>query len=50
MFHVEVESVNVMNVRGKPRRYGRSQGHKSNWRKAVVTLGEGHSIEIVPGA
>lgn len=50
MFHVEVASVNVMNVRGKPRRYGRSQGHRANWRKAVVTLSEGHSIDIVPGA
>ncbi len=49
MFHVEVLSVNVMNVRGKPRRMGRSQGHRPSWRKAVVTLREGHSIEVVPG-
>lgn len=49
MFHVEVLSVNVMNVRGKPRRLGRSQGYRPNWRKAIVTLREGHSIEVVPG-
>ncbi len=49
MFHVEVNRVNVMNVRGKPRRFGRFQGHRADWRKAVVTLGEGHSIEIFPG-
>ncbi len=49
MFHVEVMSVNVMNVRGKPRRMGRFEGHRSSWRKAVVTLREGHTIEIVPG-
>ena len=49
MFRVEVASVNVMNVRGKPRRMGRFAGHRANWRKAVVTLREGHSIEVVPG-
>lgn len=49
MFHVEVASVNVMNVRGKPRRMGRFEGHRASWRKAVVTLREGHSIEVVPG-
>ena len=50
MFHVEVARVNVMNVPGKPRRQGRSEGRRSNWRKAVVTLREGHSIDVYPGA
>ena len=49
MFRVEVVAVNVMNVRGKPRRYGRFEGRRARWRKAVVTLGEGQSIEIFPG-
>jgi large subunit ribosomal protein L23 len=49
MFHVEVERVNVMNVKGKPRRFGRFAGVRPNWRKAVVTLREGHSIDIFPG-
>ncbi len=49
MFHVEVASVNVMNVRGKPRRMGRFEGHQPSWRKAVVTLRDGHTIEVVPG-
>jgi large subunit ribosomal protein L23 len=49
MFHVEVERVNVMNVKGKPRRFGRFQGMRPDWRKAVVTLREGHSIDIFPG-
>lgn len=49
MFRVEVAAVNVMNVRGKPRRYGRFQGRRAQWRKAVVTLDEGQSIEIFPG-
>jgi large subunit ribosomal protein L23 len=42
--------VNVMNVPGKPRRLGRFEGRRSNWRKAVVTLREGHSIDVYPGA
>lgn len=49
LFRVEVAAVNVMNVRGKPRRYGRFEGRRARWRKAVVTLGEGQSIEIFPG-
>lgn len=50
MFHVEVEDVNVMNVRGKQRRYGRYVGYRPDWRKAVVTLREGHEIDVMPGA
>jgi large subunit ribosomal protein L23 len=50
MFHVAVARVNVMNVPGKPRRLGRFEGRRSNWRKAVVTLREGHSIDVYPGA
>ena len=50
MFHVEVQQVNVMNVRGKPRRMGRFVGRRADWRKAVVTLRDGHSIDIYPGA
>ncbi len=49
MFHVEVARVNIMNVRGKPRRFGRFRGYRSDWKKAVVTLREGHSIDIYPG-
>ena len=49
MFHVEVSSVNVMNMRGKPRRFGRFEGHRPGWRKAIVTLREVHVIEVVPG-
>jgi len=49
MFHVEVEAVNVMNVRGKSRRFGRYSGPRPDWRKAIVTLRTGHKIDIVPG-
>lgn len=48
LFKVKVASVNVMMYSGKPKRAGRSPitGHRSDWKKAVVTLSEG-SIEIV---
>ena len=44
---VKVKAVNVMNYDGKPKRAGKSMkvGHRSNWKKAVVTLSEG-SIDV----
>lgn len=51
-FGVEVDAVNVMNVRGKERRRGMkrgraaSVGHTAAWKKAIVTLKEGHTIEL----
>ncbi|MFA5047908.1 MAG: 50S ribosomal protein L23 [Patescibacteria group bacterium] len=38
--------VNVLNYAGKKVRYGRSAGKMKNWRKAVITLPEGKSIDI----
>ena len=40
LFGVKVEKVNTMNVRGQMRRYGRFEGYKASWKKAVVTLTE----------
>lgn len=48
MFDVKVAKVNTMNVPGKPRRMGRSEGHTSGWKKAIVTLKEG-TIELFEG-
>lgn len=47
LFNVKVLSVNTMNVRGKPRRlrYGQ-EGKRSNWKKAIVQLKEGDSIDL----
>ncbi len=44
---VKVVSVNVMNVKGKPRRVRYKLGHTSGWKKAMVTLKEGDVIEVV---
>ena len=50
LFEVEVASVNTMRVNGKLRRYGRFQGYKPSWKKAIVTLTEGSdTIEFFEG-
>ncbi len=47
---VKVKSVNVMNVRGKPKRQGRFVGRRANWKKAIVTLHEGEKVELYESA
>jgi large subunit ribosomal protein L23 len=46
MFGVEVDSVNVLNVKGKQKKVGRSLGQRSDWKKAYVKLKSGHDIEF----
>lgn len=45
-FGVKVESVRTMNMRGKVKRMGRFQGKRADWKKAVVTLAEGETIDV----
>ena len=45
-YDVEVEAVRTINVRGKTKRFGRKFGKKKNWKKAYVTLSEGHAIPL----
>jgi large subunit ribosomal protein L23 len=45
IYNVTVTDVNVMNRRGKKRRVRYTEGRRSNWKRAVVTLKEGDSIE-----
>ncbi|HAN95862.1 MAG TPA: 50S ribosomal protein L23 [Firmicutes bacterium] len=49
IFGVKVEKVNTARIRGKLRRMGRHEGYTSDWKKAVVTLKPGHSIEVFGG-
>jgi large subunit ribosomal protein L23 len=49
IFDVTVTAVNTMHVHGKPKRQGYASGHRSNWKKAVITLKEGDSIEFFEG-
>jgi large subunit ribosomal protein L23 len=46
LFKVKVTGVNVSVVRGKDRRMGRGYAKTQNWKKAVVTLKEGDSIDF----
>ena len=46
LFKVGVVSVNTLNVRGKDRRMGRGYARRPNWKKAVVTLKAGDSIQF----
>lgn len=50
MFEVEVENVQVVNMKGKRKRFGALQGKRKNWRKAYVRLKEGHDIDFTGGA
>lgn len=47
LFEVHVEAVNVMNVPGKERRILGRPGKTKGWRKALVTLRDGESIDVV---
>lgn len=49
MYGVDPKSVNTQIVRGKVVRFGREFGKRNNWKKAVVSLQEGDSIEIFEG-
>jgi large subunit ribosomal protein L23 len=48
-FNVRVRDVNTCNVHGKVRRFGRARSVGRSWKKAIVTLEEGHKIELFEG-
>lgn len=50
LFKVKVESVQTLNVKGKTKRFGRVDGHRSDWKKAYVTLAKGQEIDLMSGA
>jgi large subunit ribosomal protein L23 len=50
LFDVKVERVNMSMVQPKPKRRGMHRGKKPGWKKAIVQLREGDSIEIFEGA
>lgn len=47
LFEVEVNSVKVINVRGKMKYGGKTPGKRSNWKKAYVCLKQGHDIDFM---
>ena len=46
IFKVKVQAVNTMRYEGKMKRLGRTQSRRSDWKKAVVTLKPGETIEL----
>ena len=49
MFEVKVDSVQVLNVKGKEKRFGQRLGRRKNWKKAYVRLKDGQAIEFAGG-
>lgn len=49
IFKVKAQAVNTMRYEGKLKRMGRTQGRRSDWKKAVVTLKPGEAIELFEG-
>jgi large subunit ribosomal protein L23 len=46
IFNVKVTKVNTLNVKPKPKRVRYQKGLTRSWKKAIVTLSEGDSIEL----
>ena len=44
MFDVKVTDVNLLNVKGKVKRFRQKEGKRSDWKKAYVSLAEGSVI------
>ena len=49
VFGVTVTKVNTMNVSGKPRRLRYNKGLSRSWKKAIVTLKDGDTIDLFAG-
>ena len=49
LFEVKVDRVRTMNQPGKKKRVGKKIGRKPSWKKAIVELAEGHTIEYFEG-
>jgi large subunit ribosomal protein L23 len=50
LFEVNVTRVNVVKVQSKPKRRGQIKGRKPGWKKAIVQLKPGQTIEVFQGA
>ena len=49
LFKVEVKAVNTIRVKGKVKRFRGQLGKRSDIKKAIVTLADGHSIDVTTG-
>ena len=49
LFGVKVVAVNTLVVKGKTKRFRGREGQRSDWKKAMVRLAEGQSIDLTTG-
>lgn len=49
LFEVKVKAVNTLRMRGKVKRFRGRLGKRPNYKKAIITLAEGDSIDIATG-
>lgn len=49
LFNVKVASVNTIRTKGKTKRFRGHMGRRSDTKKAIVTLVDGHSIDVTTG-
>ena len=49
LFNVKVLAVNTLVVKGKTKRFRGREGKRSDWKKAMVRLSEGQSIDLTTG-
>jgi len=50
LFDVDVQNVAIVKVQAKPKRRGLSKGTRPGWKKAIVQVREGQTIDIFEGA
>jgi large subunit ribosomal protein L23 len=49
LFEVKVKQVNTIRMKGKVKRFKGHLGKRSNWKKAIVSLAEGETIDMMTG-
>lgn len=47
LFNVKVDKVRTANMHGKVKRVGRHMGKRNDWKKAIVSLGEGQKVDFL---
>lgn len=47
MFDVKVKAVQILNMKGKSKRFSQMMGKRKDWKKAYVTLAEGSDIDFL---
>lgn len=48
IYKVKVTAVNLINQKGKVKKLGRSLGRRPSFKKAIITIKEGQTIDILP--